>query len=80
LLFPYGCGNCEKAGGISDFTDVLFAIYPKTPLAERDGEIEQRELGIGFKGGVQYTSIARCKFCGDCKVIHEVKHQCRRRW
>jgi len=69
---PYGCANCAQANGQHDFTDILYAIYPTKPgtdqlLYDYDGE-----LGITLGDELAYTTIARCKFCGDCSIFHEV--------
>ncbi len=72
---PYGCLYCGRAHGQNDFTDILYAIYPTKPgtddlLYDYDGE-----LGIALGDKLAYTCIARCKFCGDCSIFHEVDSQ-----
>ena len=67
-LHPCWCLSCERAKGEHDFTDVLFAIYPDKLPDDRDKEITWQTLGIGGLGGLEYTSIGRCRFCGQCDV------------
>lgn len=65
---PYGCLACGQAYGFDDFTDVLFAVYPKHLPDDRDKEINWQTLGVSDAGGIQFTSIGRCKFCGACDI------------
>ncbi|GAI69351.1 unnamed protein product [marine sediment metagenome] len=68
-IHPYGCLNCGKANGQDDFTDVLFAIYPDKLPDHRDKEMNWQTLGFGGPDGLNFTSIARCKFCGQCDIF-----------
>jgi hypothetical protein len=67
-MSPYGCLSCGEAEGKKDFTDVLFVIYPDELPDERGRAINSQLLGIGGPAGLSFTSIARCKFCGQCDI------------
>ncbi|GAI71772.1 unnamed protein product [marine sediment metagenome] len=67
-MHPYGCLACGRANGQHDFNDVLFAIYPESLPNDGDKEINWGVLGIGGPDSLRYTSIGRCKFCGQCDV------------
>ena len=71
-FYPYGCLNCGQANGEDDFTDILYAIYPTKPGTDDLLYSYDQQLGITFGGKLAYTTIARCKFCGDCSIFHEV--------
>lgn len=62
-FFPYGCLNCGKAHGESDFTDILYFMID-------NGGLEAWAQRNGGSGG--YGMIARCRFCGHCDIFAEV--------
>lgn len=70
-MFPCGCLDCGKAQSQGDFTDVLFAIYPDKLPDDGDEEMNWQTLGYCGGGGLHFTSIGRCKFCGQCNVYHD---------
>ncbi|GAJ19777.1 unnamed protein product, partial [marine sediment metagenome] len=71
-FYPYGCCACGQAQGGGDFTDILYAIYPTKPGTDKLLDGYDGELGITLGVKLAYTSIARCKLCGQCSIFDEV--------
>jgi len=72
-FFPYGCVNCGKAHGKSDFTDILYVEFSKSPNYEEISSWAQEHGGVSSGGGCWYTMIARCRFCGHSAIFVEVE-------
>ena len=72
-FFPYGCCNCGKAHGKSDFIDILYVEFSKSPNYEEISSWAQEHGGVSSGGDCWYTMIARCRFCGHSDIFVEVE-------
>ena len=72
-FFPYGCLHCGKAQGETDFTDILYVEFSKSPNYEEINHWVQEHSGVSSTGDCEYTIIARCRFCGHSDILVEVE-------
>ncbi|GAI59867.1 unnamed protein product [marine sediment metagenome] len=73
-FYPYGCLHCAKARGKSDFTDILYVEFSKSPNYKKISHWAQEHgSGVGGGGECSYTIIARCRFCGHSDIFVEVE-------
>ena len=72
-FYPYGCLHCGKAHGKSDFSDILYVEFSKSPNYEEISSWAQEHSGVSLAGDCEYTIIARCRFCGHSDIFVEVE-------